>query len=716
MAVRFHHDFETFSEADLLKVGGSRYSRHESTELLMMAYAEDDRPVKQWVPAESIGPRSFYRSTAQYQAALRKDMPREIAEAVKDPNHYFFAWNKSFEYQIWLNTMGVEIPHNRWRDPMVLAYTLSFPGKLDKVGEIVGLPEELRKLAGMALINKFSKPRKPTATISRTRNLPEHFPTDWAMYRAYNRRDVEAERAIWLKLRKWNMPAHEWALWALDQEINEAGIPINVRVARNAVSIAEKVVGDRTNEMRHITGLENPNSGAQLLPWLQTNGYPYEDLKKGHVKRALKLAQEEADDPFDDRGDDETDKQYRRVLQLRTEVARSSSKKFQSLLDAVDIVDEETLSGVVRHCFQFAGAQRTWRWGGRRFQPQNLARPEPYLEKQVHKLVDLVEWLDAESLAFLYEFPMDVLAACVRPVVQAPPGFVFLDADLNAIENRVLGWMTGCQKILRVFREGRCPYVDFATYLYKESYGELYHEYKVLGDKTKRTVAKPGVLGCGYMLSAGDEYENEKTGEMEATGLLGYAWNMGVQLTHEQSAHSVEVFRETFHEVPQYWKEIDKAARRTIATGRPHEAGPVTFDRSGPFMRMRLPSGRYLHYYNPRLEMRRMPWGEMRRSIVYKGLNEKKQWVDVTTHPGKLTENADQAISRDLLANGMLLARKEGLDVRIHVHDQLLALARQEEAEELMKLLIQCMENVPGWSKGLPLGAEGHIDRIFRKD
>ena len=111
-----------------------------------------------------------------------------------------------------------------------------------------------------------------------------------------------------------------------------------------------------------------------------------------------------------------------------------------------------------------------------------------------------------------------------------------------------------------------------------------------------------------------------------------------------------------------------------------------------------------------------MPWGDMRLSIVSKGLNVKKQWVDTTTHPGKLTENADQAISRDLLGHGMMLARKEGMDIRIHVHDQILALEPEEKAEERMKILIQCMEDVPSWAKGLPLGAEGHIDRIFRKD
>lgn len=696
---RFHNDDETFSEVDLIACGGSRYARHESTEILMKAYATDDGEIKQWVPMETVGPRGFYRSKEKYQKALRADLPHEIREAIENPNYIWFAWNKTFEYQILKHVLGVEIPHNRWRDPMVLSMTLSFPGALEKVGEIINLPPELRKKAGMTLINTFSKARKPTKTNDRTRNMPGHFPEKWEEYKAYNRGDVAAERAIWLRLRKWNMPAHEWDLWFLDQKINEAGIPINLNMARNAVKLTEEVVADRLQQMKTLTGLGNPNSGAQLLPWLIDHGYPYEDLKKGHVSRAI-----------DSSGNYTVTALVEKVLRLRQEVSKSSTKKFAALVNAADI------DGVLRYCFQFAGAQRTWRWGGRRYQPQNLARPEAYLEHLIHMLVDHVEHMDAESLELVHGMPMDVLSACVRPVVQAPPGFVLLDADLNAIENRVLGWMSGCDKILKVFREGRCPYVDFATHLYKQPYEKLFHEYKVLKDKTKRTVAKPGVLGCGYMLSAGEEFENATTGEMEATGLLGYAWNMGVRLTKEQSNLSVDVFRGTFVEVPEYWTLIDQAAKRTIKTGKPHEAGPVTFDISGPFLRMRLPSGRHLHYWRPKVEPMRMPWGAMKPAITYWGVNDKKQWVKQTTHPGKLTENADQAISRDLLAHGMVLANREGIDIRLHVHDQVIALHPESLAKQGLQTLIECMEDVPRWAKGLPLGAEGFTDTIFRKD
>lgn len=190
----------------------------------------------------------------------------------------------------------------------------------------------------------------------------------------------------------------------------------------------------------------------------------------------------------------------------------------------------------------------------------------------------------------------------------------------------------------------------------------MYQRLFEAGDSSKRTIAKPGVLGCGYMLGAGEERINHKTGEKEATGLLGYAWNMQVtEFTQEQSKLSVETFRREFEEVKDYWYGIERAAKKCIRTGKRVDFGRVYFDRKGPFMRMGLPSGRHLHYCRPRIEEVMMPWGEKKASITYESQNDRKQWVRESTHPGKLTENADQAIARDLLAHGMKLADRRGL-------------------------------------------------------
>ena len=508
---------------------------------------------------------------------------------------------------------------------------------------------------------------------------------------------------------KWNLSDEEWALWHLDQEINDAGIPINMAMVHNARRVAKAVVDARLSEMAAITGLDNPNSGAQLLPWLQKQGYPFVDLKKGHVSRAAKMPVA-GDDEIRDFVGQASEADYRRVLELRAEVSKTSVKKYDALAERTDT------DGCIRGTLQFAGAGRTWRWAGRNgYQPQNLARPAPYLEKVQEKAARHLELLSPEAVELVYEKPMDLLSSCVRPAFKAPPGYRILDADLNAIENRVLGWLAGDQKILDVYLNGRDPYVDFATYMVGGTYEERWAEYKA-GDKSNRTMAKPGVLGCGYLLGAGHEYEDEATGEIEATGLLGYAWNMGVRLTAEQSKLSVDVWRETFADAVQFWWDIDKAARRCIKTGEQTECGPLSFDISGPFMRMRLPSGRHLHYCRPKIEDKLKPWGEVGPTITYEGLNDKNQWTRLTTHPGKLTENADQAISRDILANGIRLAKREGLDVRLHVHDQIAALSPEDRADEELEILKACMSEVPAWAKGLPLATAGFHSEYFIKD
>lgn len=695
---RLHHDFETYCEADLSKVGSDIYSRHPSCEVLMCAYACNDEDVLQWVPAEG------------------EKMPSDLKEMMLDPNAIKFAWNKPFEWGIWANALGIKTEHEGWRDPMVMAFSLALPGSLDKAGEVVDLPEDLSKLKdGKSLIREFCVPRKPTKNKPYSRTLPHHEPEKWERFKLYNRVDVKAERAIYKKLKPFDMPKHEWELWFLDQKINQAGIPINMDLVRNAIRVYEDVIEDRMTRLKIATGLDNPNSGKQLLPWLRKFGYPYDDLKKGHVERAYeKLIQQIEDGEFDHDFEERSEMELvRDALEMRLETAAASPKKFLALARCVD---ESGDVPVLRNAFQFAGAGRTWRWAGRMFQAQNLPRPAKKLEKKIHHHVNNLLLLDREEIEEIYPQPMELLKSCIRPAAQAPKGMLFVDADLNAIENRVLGWLSSCSKILRVFQLNRDPYIDFATYLFGESYDVLMAEYKA-GDSTKRTISKPGVLGCGYMLGAGEEKFNKKTAEIEATGLLGYAWAMGIrEFTLEQSKLSVETFRREFEEVKDLWYAMERAAKKCIRTGKPTKCGFVTFDMKAPFMRMILPSGRALHYCRPRLQQVKAPWGEMKESITYESMNDKNQWVRISTHPGKLVENADQAISRDLLAHGMMLCHKEGVDIRLHVHDQIVGLAYEDRAADTLRIVQECMGFVPKWAPGLPLGSAGFTSPIFIKD
>lgn len=710
----FFNDFETRSRSDIKKVGARRYARDPSTRVLMLAYAFDNEKIQQWVPAEG------------------QEMPRDLYDAIRDPEIKKRSWNASMEMAVWKEVEGIDIYSDEWRCTMTQAMCLSAPGSLAQAGPIFDLPLDLQKESrGKALITRFCKPRKPT------KNKPwewcDHHtdPDEWEEFKGYNRADIAAERGIFNRIRKWDLPEHEWALWCLDQEINNDGIPINMRVVDNAIRFVEHIRAIRYARIKKLTAVENPRSNPQLLEWLQDNGYRFDDLKAGHVKRAA--------------GDERLRDDVREVLALRAEIAKTSTDKYYAMERSVDVKHD-----IIQGCLQFAGAQRTWRWSGRLIQPQNLARPHPWLEKQQEVCVDHLEKLTPDALELIYDKswknvsapgPIDMLSTCIRPTVQAPPGMVMVSADLNAIENRVLGYLSGDEKILRVFHENKDPYIDFATYMYGMTYEEVAAEVAA-GDKTKRTVAKPGVLGCGYMLSAGEEKENHKTGEMEATGLLGYAWNMGVKLTAEQSSLSVQVWRDTFEKAVEYWWEIEKAAKRTMTTEKESWAGPVRFTREGQFLRMHLPSGRSLFYMRPRLEDVILYWCEKQRkhlpeylckepnkdkykekvSLSYEGLNDKNKWVRIQTHPGKLTENADQAISRDILAEAMMrfrkrVPRRDGA-IRLHIHDEIVACVKEQHGEHYKKVMEDCMSEPMPWAtaKELPLMAKGSIGKVWIKD
>lgn len=697
-------DYETYSDLDLREVASSRYSRHGSTEVLMGAYEfNDNGNVEQW------------------DAAGGQPIPKIVAEALVDPEVEKWAWNASFEIQITLNTLKIPTVIEQWKDSMILAMSCSLPGSLDKAGPIINIDDEhLKDKDGKRLMRKFSIRKKSQRKATKGQLIRTYWyddVEDYEKYLLYNRRDVIAEGAIARRLMQFNsMSEEEWAMWHMDQRINQAGLPINMQMVQNASKVYHEVMAIQQAEMNEVSGLDNASSTQQLKPWLIENGYMFDDCQKGHIKTARAYFDEKPDHWEDDQWDEyRANEPLKRVLDLRLETSRSSIKKFDSLLNATDS------DGMLRNVLQFCGAQRTWRWAGRVFQPQNLPRPEKRFEKNIAIHAKQVEHLDWESLQLIYGNVFDLLASTIRPAAQAPEGKLLIDADLNAIENRVLGWMSGCTKILDVFKNKRDPYIDFATYIYNMPYDALWYEYKTQGNGAKRTIAKPGVLGCGYMLSAGEKKVNRQTGEIEATGLLGYAWDMGVKhFTPEQSKLSVDTFRREFHEVKTYWYGIERAAKKCIKTGRPTSYGEgyaeIKFDRLGPFLRMILPSGRALHYVRPRVEMVKAPWGDMKETITYEGLNDRKQWVRMTTHPGKLTENADQAISRDLLAHGIMLSMNAGLDVRLHVHDQIIGLSLEDKAEEELALLIECMETPPPWGPDIPLGSAGFISPVFMKD
>jgi DNA polymerase len=686
-------DLETFSECNLGDHGATVYAEHPSTEIMMGAYAFDNGDVLQWDKyALSVG-----------DVMTPEEIPEEVLRVLRDEDKdtLIVAWNMSFEFVIFKYHLGIVLPISRIMDPMINAFYLSFPGKLGTVGGLVGLPEDKQKdKDGKALIRTFSVPAKPTKRMpDRTRIWPKDQPEKYEKYKRYNRQDVSAMRDICYRLMQYAMPIHEWESWRRDFALNDRGIPVNKSMAENACRIYDSYREEQTNRLANITRLNNPNSVSQLLEWLQESGeYPFDNLKKSSVARVLREEHLIPEDP-----------KVKEALELRRELAKTSATKFRKFRDTT------SADGTIKFALQFGGAQRTLRWSGRLVQPHNLKKPSDELAEVMPLLADIIEHCDATTLELIFGDPMTVLSEGIRGCIQAPPGYLFADADLSAIENVVLGWAAREEKILNVFREGKDPYLSFAQFMYNETYEDLWHDFKVNKNKKKRTISKPAVLGCGYRLGPGQRYIDDQSGEEEATGLIGYAKAMYIDLTDKEAEDSVRIWRATYNEVVNFWYQLEAAAMDTLRTGLPNEVNGFVFDIKFPFMRIRLPSGRHLHYYKAHVRKVKAPWGEMVDNVCYWGLKE-QAWCMQSTHGGKITENIVQAAARDILDHGLALAQKEGIDVRLHVHDQDVALVKESRAEHDLKILQECMAVRPSWAPDIPLNTGATLVSHFTKD
>jgi DNA polymerase bacteriophage-type len=675
-------DFETASELDLNAVGVDNYAKHPSTRVLLAGYAIDNGPIHIW---EGKGK---FPTEDTFGTWFDSDI---------------VSWNSTFERYILKYVLKINLPLEKFTDPMIQARHLSMPGKLERVCQILQLPEG--KLDGDKLKNLFCYPAHPGGVetlfgLSEPRfNDYDSHPTEWKEFIEYCRRDVEVLRKIYTIFLSHPLPPGEREGWLLDQKINDQGMPVDLELVQKMDKIAERAKNEAFGKIKVISGVENPNSGPQLLKWLSTQGYRQSNLQKPTVNRALEdigLSNEAAE-----------------VLELRKESSKTSDAKLQALKLAV------SPDGFVRDQFSYMGAARTGRWAGHGVQLHNLPRPTKEVEKNFDRAVELLLAGDYDGIVREFPSVMGVVAGCIRPCFLAPVGKKFVIADLSAIEHVVVGYLSGCEAILDVHRQGKDPYLDFAETLFKIPYKDMIYidkngvhkckeEYKDL-----RQLAKPPVLGCGFQLSGGEEVINED-GEKVKTGLAGYAKNVcNVDMDIELSNKAVRLYRQKNKEVTDFWPNLEDAAIQVIRSKRKITLRKLVLDMHGQTFRIQLPSGRYLHYIRPRVVQREFR-GNAKDTIVFEGL-ENKVWGEQTTYGGKLTENCVQAVARDILLEGMKLADKRGLAICGHFHDEIAALVEDSD-EKALDILRSSMRQYPAWAKELTfLRAEGFETQRYRK-
>ena len=642
-------DLETFSDVDIKKAGAYRYVGSPAFEILLFGASVDDGPVD------------------QFDLASGESIPDAILDALTNPSVKKHSYNAAFEricLSEYLKRIGFlnggYLDPDSWYCDMVLAAYNGLPISLEGCGAALGLPEQKLK-EGRELIRYFCVPCKATkANGGRTRNLPEHAPEKWELFKKYNRRDVEVEMQIHRRLANYPVPAPVWDEYHQDQEINDRGIMIDRQLVEQAIRMDTVSKEDISQMMKELTGLENPNSVPQLQGWLKENGFPMETLGKKEVASAMKDAPREIAE----------------VLSLRLMLAKSSVKKYRAMENSV--CDDGRCHGM----FQFYGANRTGRWAGRLIQLQNL--PQNHMP-DLAEARELVKTGDYEMLKLLYGNVPQVLSELVRTAFIPRPGNKFIVADFSAIEARVLSYLAGETWRSEVFRTGGDIYCMSAS----QMFGVPVEKHGVNGHLRQK--GKIAELACGYSGSVG---------ALRAMGAL----EMG--LGEDELQPLVDRWRKANPHIVEYWRKVDRAVKTAVREHAPSRVGDVEFFWKSGMLFIKLPSGRLLAYVKPQIGVNRFG-GE---SVTYMGTDSTKKWSRVESYSGKFVENLTQAISRDILCYAMKSLR----DCRIvgHVHDEVIIECPMDAS---VKGICEIMGQTPPWMPGLLLNADGYECSFYMK-
>ena len=652
-------DIETKSDKDISKCGIYAYTDTPYFDILLFAYSIDGQPIQ------------------VVDMANGEEIPENVLAALADENVVKRAFNCNFErvclskylrenhpqyfqsYSIDVDTVGDFLNPESWHCSMIHARTLGLPSSLAEVGKVLGI-EQQKMTEGKALIKFFCVPYDTVDGVPQFHN-PKDYPDKWEIFKAYNKRDVEAELEIDRKLSRFPVPDFIWQEFYLDQEINDRGILVDMQLADKAICLDAEAKEELTTEMQRLTGVENPNSVYQLLGWLETQGYKSDSLGKTQVQELIKTAKEPV----------------KSVLQMRLQLSKSSVKKYTAMKNTA------CSDNRARGMFSFYGASRTGRWAGRNVQLQNL--PQNHLP-DLTEARELVKYSSFEDIQMLYDDVPDTLSQLIRTAFIPRQGMKFIVADFSAIEARVIAWLAGEEWRMKAFANGEDIYCASASKMFGVpvvKHGENGH---------LRQKGKISELACGF---------GGSVGAMKAMG----ADSLG--LSDTELKQIVTDWREASPHITELWWAVDRAVKKAIKEKTATKTYGLLFSYEAGFLFIRLPSGRRLAYAKPYIGKNKFG-GE---SVTYMGINAQKKWDRLESYGPKFVENCVQGIARDLLMYSMQTLSQ--YFIVGHIHDEMII-----ECPKDTKLdeICQQMARTPDWAKGLLLRADGYECSFYKKD
>ena len=652
-------DIETRSDRDIMKSGVYAYADSPYFDILLFSYSVDGGAVQ------------------VIDLAGGEKIPDEILKAFTDENIIKRSHNVQFErvclsvyvqrnypqyfkgYGSDEDTVGDYFNPVSWHCTMIHSRYLSLPSSLAEVGRVLKIQEQ-KMTEGKALIKFFCVPCKTEDNEPEFHN-PVLYPSKWEMFKAYNKRDVEAEMEIDRKLVKYPVPDFVWEEFYIDQKINDRGIRIDLQLAQNAIALDEHIKVELSAEMCRLTGVENPNSVYQLLKWLEEQGYSSASLGKEEVAELLKTAEEPV----------------RSVLALRQQLAKSSVKKYTAMTNMACSDDR------ARGTFSFYGASRTGRFSGRNIQLQNL--PQNHIS-DLAGTREIIRSGDFELAEMLYDNIPDILSQLIRTALVPRDGYKFIVADFSSIEARVLAWLAGETWRMQAFARGDDIYCASAS----KMFGVPVVKHGINGHLRQK--GKVAELACGY---------GGSIGAMKAMG------GSAMGLSDKELKQIVTDWRAASPNIVKLWYAVDDTAMTAVVQKTTTQTHGIKFIYQNGILFIELPSKRRLAYIRPQIDVNRFG-GD---SLTYEGVGTTKKWERLETYGSKIVENIVQGIARDLLCHSMKTLSH--CFIVAHVHDELII-----EADKRMSVEAVCeqMAWVPDWAAGLLLRADGFDCEFYQKD
>lgn len=694
-------DFETRSDVNVKDVGSYLYSRHPTTEIIVLcySYSRDYSPVHVWHPC--IDDLSYVQAVRK-RDRTRSDFdqspdPVELFERI-DAGELFEAHGAHFERCIWRWIMverygWPEVQDWQWRCSASAAAAFALRRKLADVCSDLGLSER-KDMEGHKVMLKLTKPRKPTKGDPDSKWHQKR--KDVLKVMKYCVQDVRSEKAVGRALRP--LKGTELEVWQLDQTINFRGLRIDRALVMKALEVgalAESAMRDQLSAVTNFA-VEKETHRNQFKEWLRSRG----------TEVPVKLKKEIDDDGNETLVEKETtegkalrkmlsgveDDHSRRAIELWLALNKTSTKKYRAMIQRMDPSDDR-----VRETMRYHAAT-TGRWGGAGIQPHNLPRKCP---KDIDRVCADVLYHDYDTLCLLYGHDniMTLLSSILRGAIVAAPGHDLLAADYSAIEARGTAWVAGDKEMLQAFVDlDNDPGADWDIYTWTAS--QMYGRRITIADEEERANGKITTLGCGY--------------QMGHRALVNYADGMGIEITEEQSEKLVSDWREERWRICEFWYGVQRAAISAVKyPGKLVEYGPVRFKVLGRFLHCRLPSGRLLSYLDPRMAMDEK-FGRSALHFTGYATYAPNLWIpSCKTYGGKLTENIVQALCRDIMAEAMLRAERAGYPIILTVHDEIVA--EVPKGWGSLEEFKQILNERPKWALDFPIAADGWRAERYRK-